>query len=469
MVQAGFYECDITPPFYSEVPGGFTKRRVSKVCDPLKVRAAAFSDGKEKVVLMGIDTLGVGPLFLQRLRDSLPGIKLITSASHTHFGGMLRDKMPGIDEAPAPFRKYFLEKKPAFDPFYYEFAMQQCISAATYALNALEEVDFSFGKGQVKDLIFNRRIRMKDGSVVTHPGKCNPEAVDYAGPVDDELGVMGVWKKDSDELLGFVLNFSCHACINLEGVTADFPGVALETVKAVYGKEAGGVYINGGSGDVTQIDNLSLVKDMGRPLIYKVGRAVGGEAVKLLATAPKGPIHTMAFLEEDYIVTPRNAPVSPEKAAEAGKIVEKGEEGPEFEKACSILAAYLRRDERPELQMKLAVFQLGPLVIGSTPCEMFAQFALDFKGASHFPFTWFSQLSFIQSYIPTKDAFDPVTGGGYEAAFAQFVPETGDEMVKIITDLAGELTPEEAPQPEMVPPSNRVWEANCRENGKKKN
>ena len=468
MIQAGFYECDITPPLNSEVPGGFNKRLVSKVCDPLKVRAAAFSDGKEKVVLMGIDTLGVGPLFLRKLKDSLPGIRLITSASHTHFGGMLRDDIPGIDTAPAPLRHFLLDDKTAFDPFYYDFALRQCISAATYAVDALEEVDFSFGKGKVEGVIFNRRIRMKDGSAVTHPGKCNENAVDYAGPVDDELGVMGIWKKGTDELLGFVLNYSCHACINLEGVTADFPGVALETVRAVYGKGAGAVYINGASGDVTQIDNLSLVKDTGRPLMYKVGRSVGGEAIKILATAPRGPIETMAYLEEHYKVTSRYKDPSDEEAAADLKIVEKGDKNdPGFEKACYRYLRYMRKDIRPELDMTLAAFQLGPLVIGSTPCEMFAQFALDFKAQSRFPFTWFSQLSFIQSYIPTKDAFDPVTGGGYEAGFAQFKPETGDEMVNVISALSQKLTPEEPPQPEMVRQSNAIWDANSRGNARK--
>ena len=112
--------------------------------------------------------------------------------------------------------------------------------------------------------------------------------------------------------------------------------------------------------------------------------------------------------------------------------------------------------KNPNPKAEMAVMQIGPLVIGSTPGEMFAQYALDFKAQSKFPFTWFSQLSYINCYIPTADAFDPKTGGGYEASTAQFMPETGNEITAMICEMSRQLTPEAPPQPEMVPPET-VW------------
>ena len=108
---------------------------------------------------------------------------------------------------------------------------------------------------------------------------------------------------------------------------------------------------------------------------------------------------------------------------------------------------------------ELAVLQIGPLVIGSTPNEMFAQYALDFKAQSKFPFTWFSQLSAGGSYIPDRDAFDP-SKGGYEASTAKFAPETGTEITEVISRLSQQLTPEAVPPPETVPPQKTAWDYN---------
>ena len=87
---------------------------------------------------------------------------------------------------------------------------------------------------------------------------------------------------------------------------------------------------------------------------------------------------------------------------------------------------------------------------------MFAQYALDFKAQSKFPFTWFSQLSFILCYIPTLDAFDP-NSGGYEASTSKFVAETGNEMTAVLCELSQQLTPEAAPAPETVEPVKQAW------------
>lgn len=40
-------------------------------------------------------------------------------------------------------------------------------------------------------LAFNRRYFMKNGKVVTNPGKLNPDIVKPEGPVDEEITVMG--------------------------------------------------------------------------------------------------------------------------------------------------------------------------------------------------------------------------------------------------------------------------------------
>ena len=455
MIQAGFYECDITPPYWTDCPGDFRKRKILKISDPLKIRAMALSDGTKKIALIGADNIGCGAGFLRKLKESLPGISIIYSASHTHYGGNLGDKFPGIDEADPVIRRIVLEEGVSYDACYYEFCLRQAVTAVTFAFEALQDVDFSFGSGRIENLIFNRRIRMKDGSAKTHAGKGNPDAVGYAGPVDDQLGVMGVWKKGTDELLGFAFNFSCHSCINLEGATADYAGVAIQTVRAVYGAGSGAVFVYGAAGDVTQIDNMSLKKDIGKPISIKLGRTVGAETIKILATADRGPLETLNYLEQVYQM--RLNPLDEDEVKAAYEKIPVYEESNDYKIASSLVKRDIAAKAKPEPKTELAVLQIGPLAIASTPCEMFAQFALDFKKQSNFPFTWMASLSFLRSYIPTADAFDPVTGGGYEAATAQFVPETGDEITKIVSELEHRLTPEKAPEPELVQPKTSTW------------
>ena len=455
MIKAGFYECDITPPYWADCPGDWYKRKIQKISDPLKVRAMAVSDGTLKTVLIGMDNLGCGPGFLRKLKEMLPGIAVINSCSHTHYGGSLCDKFPGIDTADPVIRRIVLEEITSYDAAYYEFCLRQTVTAATLAFENLQEVDFSFGSGRVENLIFNRRIRMKDGSVKTHPGKGNPDAVGYAGPVDDQLGVLGVWKKGTGDLLGFALNFSCHACINLEGATADFPGVAIDTVRAVYGTETGAVFLQGASGDVTQIDNMSLKKDTGKPMAVKLGRAIGAEAVKILATADRGPVENLKYLSRIYQLKLRQE--DEDEIREAYRKVQVYDNSDDYKIASNLVQYDLMKKANPNPETELAVLQLGPLVIGSTPCEMFAQYALDFKAQSKFPFTWFSELQFHYRYIPTADAFDSGMGGGYEVASSKFMPETGNEIVNIISNLSRQLEPEAVPAPELVRGSATPW------------
>ena len=458
MIQAGFYETDITPPIGTERPADFRKLLVRKIDDPLKIRAAVFTDGETRVALVGLDNIGCGEGFRRKVEAMLPEFSLIISASHTHYGGNLRDKVRGIDTAPEEIRKMVLIDAVAHDPDYYAFCLKQFVTAVRMAAMDLREVEFSFGRRRIENLIFNRRIRMRDGHVQTHPGKGNPDAVDYAGPGDDELGVVGVWEKGSDRLLGCVLNFSCHACINLEGATADFPGVAVNTIRGVYGPGTGAVYINGASGDVTQIDNLSLKKDTGKAVAIKLGRAVGAGAVELLATADRGEIHTLRYLSENLTLT-RNLP-SPEVLRAAWETYRTAPDSSAALLARSRIVYDFSSSADPHPIEKLCVLQLGPLVIGSSSGEMFAQYALDFKAASPFPFTWYSQLSSNQlGYVPTPDCFER-TGGGYEMSTSRFVPETGPAVLRTLCSLTARLTPEEAPAPQTVTPQVKSWAYN---------
>ena len=460
MMKAGFYETDITPPLGTERPATFDKRLIQTIHDPLKSRAVVITDGTEKIALVGVDSINSGPGFRRLVEEALPEFKVILNFSHTHYGGNLKDPLPGIEEAPEEIKQYALVDSVAHDSVYYNFCLKQVITSVRMADSRLEEVEFSFNKGRVENLIFNRRIRMKDGHVQTHPGKGNPENVDFAGPVDDQVGVVGVWKKGTKEMLGFLLNFSCHACIRLDGATADFPGVAVETVRKVYGPHVGAVYVNGASGDVTQINNLSLKRDTGGDIADKLGMVLGGEAVKLLADSDRGEVNTLRYMFREIV--PARQKVDPAVVEEARERARNNDGSSQFKMAKTIaIQAYVDQVVGGKAaKEKLAVLQLGPLVVCSSSGEMFAQFALDLKAASAFPYTWYAQLNGGPlGYVPTMDCFAK-TGGGYETATSRFVPETGDTVIANFKEMVAALTPEEAPSPETVAVQKVAWAFN---------
>ena len=74
MIQAGFFECDITPPLGADRPCAFSRTLIKKISDPLKIRALALSDGTTKVAVIGSDNLGCGPVFLRKLKEALPEV-----------------------------------------------------------------------------------------------------------------------------------------------------------------------------------------------------------------------------------------------------------------------------------------------------------------------------------------------------------------------------------------------------------
>lgn len=466
-MKAGFFETDITPPFGADRPACAEKLKLKAYCDPLKIRALVLqNDDGTKAAIVGLDNISTGEAFRRKLDELIPDMPLIVSASHTHSGGNLRDEFIGIEKESPELRDIVVNKSVYYDEDYYKYSMRQFVTAVRGAEQRMEDAEFSFGRGRVEDLIFNRRIKMKNGDVMTHPGKGNKDNVDYAGPVDDELGVVGVWKKGTDQMLGFILNFSCHACINLEGISADFPGVAIDTVRKVYGAEVGAVYLNGASGDVTQIDNMSLKFDRGKAVAIKLGRNVGGEAIKILARADKGEITTLRTIT-NTITVDRRIP-DPEFLPMAYEMIKNFEVG---NNAHNIAKSYVLNDiamkRNPTPSVVLQTLQLGPLVIGSTPGEIFAKYALDYKKESHFPFTWFSQLSSnLIGYVPSPDCFE-AENGGYEVETAFFAFDTGTRVLNELIRQMKTLTPEDAPEGETVPPCNEVWGYNYDKKKKK--
>lgn len=460
-MKAGFYECDITPALGMERPATYHKLFIEKINSPLKVRAAVFSTGKTTVALVGIDCCWIGKMLTDAVRAALPGISVTISASHTHFGGSLGDDMAASDRMSPLVRKLVEEESVMPDPVYRAYVARQTVTAVKLAMAKQADAELSFGTGKAGGIAFNRRYKMKDGHCASHPGKGNPNILDYAGPVDESVNVIGAWTAEG-KFLGCVVNFACHACCDpISGANSDFVGYLAKTVRGALGEEAGIVFLNGACGDVTHIDNLSLSPlESGPWAAQKVGTVVGGETLKLLMTAKRGTVKTLAARSERMKVK-RRAP-SKESLVKAKKIVEQWKRDTPFYFAKERLVIEHAIRVEPEVEFELQCVQIGPCIVAALPGELFARIGLDIKAASKFPFTMIAELSNGPAgYIPTADAFDLKTGGGYETVmtlYSCFAPETAGNIVKDTSALIGKFKPEKTPNGPLVEPAGKGWD-----------
>ncbi len=465
-MKAGFFETDITPSIGMERPATYYKIYIEKINDPLKARAVVVDDGKTKIAMVGVDICAIPGDITEKVRAALPGMNVMLSASHTHYGGPARlardaEKMPEL------IRKLVFEESVCADPDYTSHLVSQIVTAIKMADMKREDVIFSFGRGRVDGVTFNRGFKMKNGHRATHPGKGNPEIIEPFEPIDTEAGAVGIWRKSDESFLGCIVNFNCHGTCDGTGATADWPGQMARTIKAVMGEDSGVVYLYGCAGDITQIDNQSLspiVPGETGPLSAKiVGVSVGAEMLKILMKAKKGEISTLGCVYSSLKI-PRRKP-SEKSLKEALEIVNRWKRDTPFHFAKERLILEYVIEHFPLYEMFLQTIQLGPLVIEAIPGELFCGIGLAVKKRSKFPFTWVSSLANDTcGYVPTRAAFDPETGGGYETRLTSgtcLIPETADLIADEAEKQIARLVPDEVPIGPQVEPRRVVWDFSC--------
>lgn len=469
LLKVGFAERDITPELGMEVPGGYSKAYAKAIHDPCKVRAVVFDDGRRRVALVGVDGGFVYRDLVQQSRQlirrqcGIPPEAVLIGASHSHSSGPLGIVQPGeYDHASEFVRRLAYEKSSCADANYLRRVRDQIVAAVRAADEARAEARCAVGMGVADHVAFNRRVRMKNGLTYTHPGQCNPESLTYAGPTDPTVGVLGAWDP-SGKLLGCVVHFTCHATTSPPGISANYIYYLEKTIRGVLGPSAIVVFLQGDSGDVTQVDNFSPIQfPSGERWAEIVGGQIGAEAIKVLFSAepgPLGPVETRSKV----LQIPRRVP-SPERVERCRELALKDPKevgGTEwaFAKEIVLLDAQLAKSPRAEIEVQ--AIQIGPAVFVSNPGELFCQYGLELRAKSRFPYTFaVGYANGFCGYVPTLEAFGP-HGGGYETRLtsaSNLEPSAGSQINSTGLELIGTLTPGPAPKRPKVQPQ-KSWPA----------
>ncbi len=420
-LRAGFARLDITPPVGAEMPGGYGKHISTGVRDPLWVEAAWFSDGKTETALVGVDLIMIPREVILDTRKRVeagcgtPGAHVMIGASHTHNGGPVVDCFGS-----------------ASDPEYCRFAAEKMAEAVIQAKNKAVPCRLAWGSGHEDTAGFNRRFHMKDGRVITHPGKMNPDIVDVAGPTDPEVAVISAEGLDG-KILGCVVNFAMHGTtMGGDEFSADWPCYLRQTVRGgMNAPEMGVVFLNGACGDVTQVDNRSpRTPEWGEGVARRVGMCAGAEALKVLSRAAYQESALLAVEYELLQLPIRELPDSDEEliAREAPPIGLGSGSHEMFTKEARFVREM--RAKSPTVEVEVQAVRVGDAAIVSNTTEFFAALGLAIKKDSPFRPTMVVELANgYNGYCPTADAFK---GGGYEPRTARssyLAPGSGEKIV----------------------------------------
>lgn len=278
----GFAKRVITPRVGTDpvfLAGFDNDRRASGVHDDLWARAVAVSDGRERVVVVSVDLIGVFLTDVEKaralLRERVGDAALIVASTHNHQGP---DTM-GL-WGPGRFTS-------GVDPDYLAGVRGAIVDVAEDALGRLEPARLRVATTRTPDLIVDSRL---------------PEAI------DDEMVVLQAVTVD-DRILGTVVGWGSHPeALGGENtlIAADFPHYLNRRLEESLGGTA--VFLVGSIGGLMTPLGLELSDGTGHPIpggSFALARAVGERA----AAAAVEALETTGQLSEFRVVEYRSARV----------------------------------------------------------------------------------------------------------------------------------------------------------------
>ncbi|MBR7156087.1 MAG: hypothetical protein IKD22_04560, partial [Lentisphaeria bacterium] len=306
-VQFGTARAVTTPTEPISLAGYFNRRVWDHIKDDLHVRVLALKDGDQTCAIIHIDILSIPYALYSDILDAIKaaGIpltedNLIIAATHTHTA-------PNTGAEPN-------------SPQYRQLVARQAAAALKEALANLREGEVYSGMTTDMRFMFNRRYWMKDGRVVTNPGKLNPDILRPEGEIDPEIPLIAIKTAAGIEVL-------ISSCVNHTdtiggcGVSADWPGFLVREVEPVLAPGALMIPMVGASGNINHFD---VSTDMDQTCYAEPERIGKGYAEKIIAALPTlKPINGSGLKFASTIVSTGVRELDPVQVAEAQAVMAK--------------------------------------------------------------------------------------------------------------------------------------------------
>ena len=233
--RAGAATSNVTPPLGTSINGNMHDIRAAQVHDELHARCLVLDDGATALAFAIVDCCMIPDAVVgvakRRIEDAtgLPPDRVMISATHTHSAAC---SAPVFQSDP--------------DPAYQSFLAARIADGVARARSNLAPARVGWGVGQVPDRVFNRRWRMKPGTIPPdpfggttdrvrmNPPAGSPDLVEPAGPTDPEVAVLAVRALDGRPI-ALLANYSLHYVgdVGPAHISADYFGAFADRVQAL--------------------------------------------------------------------------------------------------------------------------------------------------------------------------------------------------------------------------------------------
>ena len=436
-LHAGAANSNITLPLGATNGGVIARGGLARgVHDELWARCLVLDDGNTQLAFAVCDVRMIGrevvDVAKQLVHQSigLPADHILISATHTH-------------SAPGVVGLNWNE----LDRWYGDFFARRVADGICRAAGDLAPARIGWGCGRGREHVFNRRWRMKAGSIPPNPFgqtsdqvQMNPPAgspnlVEPAGPVDPQLSVLSVQHADGRPL-ALLANYGAHYIggTRRNDVSADYYGVFADRMQQLLGADRldppfVAMMSNGTSGDVNNIDPRSK---HGRQAPWTRMRAVAfdlaEEALRVYRQIDHRDRIELAVRTTELHLGVRRPDA--ERLAWARRTIAAAEQSKSLTRPQIYAQETLELAKYPvTVPVKLQTIRIGPLGIAAIPCEVFAETGLAIKAQSALQPTFVIELANgYNGYLPTAAQHDL---GGYEtwpARSAYLEPAAEEEI-----------------------------------------
>jgi len=300
------------------------------------------------------------------------------------------------------------------------------------AYKNMEEVKVGAVKGEIPEIVYNRRPKRADGSVkmaftlppeviATRKIEAGPEGSVRAtftlppdeqeltfGPIDPEVLVLRV-ERTTGEMVGSIINFACHPVSIYPSmsysISADYPACVMRVVEQMEGGIC--LFALGTAGDIVPIERGITPRQ-------RIGKALGGEALRRLQFVPTSSDVTLTAMKKAIKFPLKQTPAS-------GETVEV--------------------DKSPDsLTTEIQVLKIGNIYLLGLPGEILVEVGLEIKKRAGLEKLFLISLSNDAiGYVCHEAAYDE---GGYESGTGTNLAKgAGEIMVREALDLIDRMKP----------------------------
>ncbi|GMU20194.1 MAG: hypothetical protein AMXMBFR13_02930 [Phycisphaerae bacterium] len=419
-LSVGAATSNITPALGVSISGHMADRKATHIHDELHARCLVFDNSRTRVAIVVCDSCMIpGDIFdeAKALAQEETGIlaeHMLMAATHTHS---------------AATSTACFQSEP--DAEYRRFLVRRIADGIRRAVNNLAPARIGWGSGSKPEHVFNRRWRMKPGTIPPNPfGKQDqvkmnppqgsPDLLEPAGPTDPELPVISVQSRDGRPIT-LLANYALHY-VGGNGagdISADYFGMFADRVQQLLNADRldppfVGIMTNGASGNINNI-NFRQRGPARKPYeqMRLVAHDVAAEAVRVVKDITYTDQVVLAARQERIRLGVRRP--TDDEAMRAQMILAAATAA--NKPLTSLEQVYANETEQladypEEVELILQTLRIGDIALVAIPCEIFVEIGLELKEKSPFKPTIVVNLANgYNGYLPTAEHH---ALGGYE-------------------------------------------------------